>query len=904
MAVFTANFGTYALGTTVPGWTKRYRTDYFTAEVVPTAFPYSMGGNVLQLTYTSPTKAAALTCDALDNSTNVDILALGSFSITSLSHKAITIGGRLREPVAGIPIGYTMRPGYAGPGAYAYIYSHLSSTNATTVSSAPQANGYNDIDAGSDTYPKWVRFQIQGTTLRLKIWPHTHKEPAGWLIDVVDSAIIDPGWVGLFGSYTVATTSYYHYFAAATEGEPLLIPDIYNGDVLAGACTKGNAYVSSGSAQLSAGCYLERIDHITPNTYAVGMKAMLYQTTPTGVSRVARMAIYSGGASDTDPTGATLLADSGPTVIPATSAWHPFSLSESGTVTAVELPVGRLWLCLTTRLPVQSSSFVKTGTPYLTQGLNRDTCYYVAPAPYDTGDPSVPYPAVFPAGATVGAATLKYVYIQIQVGPASNFGVVVPRTASYTESLTLSDSTRVSIQEPYFFYEDLATFKSQLANRLNDPDMIYWTSDELLTIIHEALRTLSLLTWYNGYRLECTPNEAFQNLYTIDPPRLGMTMTDREMINRMQYDLMENITADWISGWAGTEQFNLADLTHALQKRRNRFLGETGAVITRVTDGDITLTDDGIIKIPDSIIDVRRVAWKDSVGYRNLWRVAEEEMTAFDPSWTTPAVQDPLYYSELAIKQAHMQLAPAPSALNDMELLTLSAGADFQPSLEPTAMGVNDDMAWIVKWGALAEILGGDNPARDPERAAYCEKRYQHGLQMANNYTTIIAARIGDTPIQVVTLAELDAYNGDWQKATPGAPQMVATAGLNYVAFYPPADGSTTISLDITRTAQLPWGDSDFIQLGRELYSPVLDYCVHLAMFKVGGAEFQATMPLLENFFEMCSNYNKRMEACSRLWGDMDKVTNAEEMTRLRTKTMGEPRTPENWGYGKPGGKQ
>ena len=132
---------------------------------------------------------------------------------------------------------------------------------------------------------------------------------------------------------------------------------------------------------------------------------------------------------------------------------------------------------------------------------------------------------------------------------------------------------------------------------------------------------------------------------------------------------------------------------------------------------------------------------------------------------------------------------------------------------------------------------------------------------------------------------------------------MVATAGLNYVAFSPPADGSTTISLDVTRTAQLPWGDSDFIQLGRELYSPVLDYCVHLAMFKVGGAEFQATMPLLENFFEMCSNYNKRMEACSRLWRDMDKVTNAEEMTRLRTKTMGEPRTPENWGYGKPGGK-
>lgn len=898
MAVYTTDFSEFSLGTNIPGWTHRYNTGASTAEIVNTSFVYSMSGKALRMTHGAST-IHALTCDALDNALNVEILTLGHYYY-SYPRIGLVPAGRMGG-LTSAPIMYTCRPWLGETPAYSTVYAYKASTSATTISSTNIASWYASIDTVSETNPIWIRFQIQGTTLRFKCWSHLHKEPTGWYIETVDSSISTGGWVGFFDHLASNGVRYSHYFAAATESESLYIPDTYNGDVYIGSHTKDNTGDFNDTVnQATPVCAMERVTVTRPNTYMVGLRGLIRWNA--NVTRSARMAVYVGGESDTDPTNATLVVDTGEVTTLAASAWNTFPLP--GTTTAIELPPGRYWICIMTKQYAAIHDISRYTNKYNAWGLNSAGPFYYLPAPYDTGDTSVEFPTMFPAGAIPNTGTNYYLGVQVMVGPASNFGVVVPRTASYTESLTLSDSTRVSIQEPYFFYEDLATFKSQLANRLNDPDMIYWTSDELLAIIHEALRTLSLLTWYNGYRLECTPNGAFQNLYTIDPMRLGMTMTDREMINRMQYDLMENITADWISGWAGTDQFNLADLTHALQKRRNRFLSETGAVITRITNGDITLTNDGIIKIPDSIIDVRRVAWKDSVGYRNLWRVAEEEMTAFDPSWTTPAVQDPLYYSELAIKQAHMQLAPAPSALNDMELLTLSAGADFQPSLEATAMGVNDDMAWIVKWGALAEVLGGDNPAKDPERAAYCEKRYQHGLQMANNYTTIIAARIGDTPIQVVTLAELDAYNGDWQKATPGAPQMVATAGLNYVAFSPPADGSTTISLDITRTAQLPWGDSDFIQLGRELYSPVLDYCVHLAMFKVGGAEFQATMPLLENFFEMCSNYNKRMEACSRLWRDMDKVTNAEEMTRLRTKTMGEPRTPENWGYGKPGGKQ
>lgn len=471
---------------------------------------------------------------------------------------------------------------------------------------------------------------------------------------------------------------------------------------------------------------------------------------------------------------------------------------------------------------------------------------------------------------------------------------------------TIEDSLSLDMTGGTMYsYETFAQLKAQLAARLHDTSKVFWTDTELAAILQETFRTFSLLTWH--WREQGTfntiPGTEMYDIATELSSRLGHTLTDRNLINDIQYHFQEDPTADWAAGWAGTAMFSMDDVAHCLQKRRNKFLADTGCYITR-TVADSGGPIGGRIVLADNIIDVRRVARDNSGVMTNLWRVNEEELTAFDTSWAAPAAQDPTEYSVMATPPLTVQLSPAPLAAATLDMLTVSAGSDFTPAVAATVVGVPDDMAWIVKWGAMADLLLKDGPARDPERAKYCEERYQHGVALARLATPIVQARIGSLPLTVCALAELDAYSPGWQSHTAALPTTLATAGMNYIALDPPPNVGVAVYLDVVQNAPVPSDDADLVQIGREMVSTILDYAVHLAMFKVGGGEWQATTQLMEQFLLMCGNYNKRMEAASRLWKDMHSVTNYEEATRRRMKTAGEPRTPENWGYGKPGGRQ
>jgi hypothetical protein len=470
---------------------------------------------------------------------------------------------------------------------------------------------------------------------------------------------------------------------------------------------------------------------------------------------------------------------------------------------------------------------------------------------------------------------------------------------------TIEDNLFINtMREAMYSYETFAQLKAQLAARLHDTSKVFWPDAELTSILQETFRTFSLLTWH--WREQGTfntiPGTEMYDIATELSSRLGHTLTDRNLINDIQYHFQEDPTADWAAGWAGTAMFSMDDVAHCLQKRRNKFLADTGCYITR-TVADSGGPIGGRITLADNIIDVRRVARNNSGVMTNLWRVNEEELTAFDTSWAAPAAQDPTEYSVMAAPPLTVQLSPAPLAAATLDMLTVSAGSDFTPTVSATVVGVPDDMAWIVKWGAMADLLLKDGPARDPERAKYCEERYQHGVALARLATPIVQARIGSLPLTVCALAELDAYSPGWQSHTAALPTTLATAGMNYIALDPPPNIGVAVYLDVVQNAPVPSDDADLVQIGREMVSTILDYAVHLAMFKVGGGEWQATTQLMEQFLLMCGNYNKRMEAASRLWKDMHSVTNYEEATRRRMKTAGEPRTPENWGYGKPGGK-
>jgi hypothetical protein len=124
--------------------------------------------------------------------------------------------------------------------------------------------------------------------------------------------------------------------------------------------------------------------------------------------------------------------------------------------------------------------------------------------------------------------------------------------------------------------------------------------------------------------------------------------------------------------------------------------------------------------------------------------------------------------------------------------------------------------------------------------------------------------RVNNVPAQISSVRGADLYNTSWQGADPGVPRQVAYSGMNLFALNPPADsGIDGVPYDLTVTvvenAPIPTLDDDQIQVSREDLDVLLDYCVHIAMLKAGGADFMSTLPLYKRFMTQAALYNRKL---------------------------------------------
>ena len=70
--------------------------------------------------------------------------------------------------------------------------------------------------------PYLMRFRVNGTAIKIKVWAESGSEPATWDIEATDSAIAAGGWVGV-GRYGVATQDV-DWVAFTTSGETATFP--------------------------------------------------------------------------------------------------------------------------------------------------------------------------------------------------------------------------------------------------------------------------------------------------------------------------------------------------------------------------------------------------------------------------------------------------------------------------------------------------------------------------------------------------------------------------------------------------------------------------------------------------------------------------------------------------------
>lgn len=451
--------------------------------------------------------------------------------------------------------------------------------------------------------------------------------------------------------------------------------------------------------------------------------------------------------------------------------------------------------------------------------------------------------------------------------------------------------------------------RNDLALRLSDPNKIFWLDAELKLYLKESLRTFNSIS--NFFRAKSTFSTqsgfAFYDLtktsnpdlitagtgnLSTNPPNLaGYSLIDRDLIIDIEYALIESITTNFsLSTPALTEMFTMADIVGAIQDRRNNFLLETGIHISHnqfayvaptipivPVDGRVLLSE-----TTDAIIDIRRVAWSNSRTqlYSALFREDEYNATSYASDWETPQDVDPSEYSIFLSPKIGIQVIPVSSESGFLDILSVNSPTNLDQTTG-VLLNIPDDLAWIIKFGALADLLTKEGQAYNPTRAAYCQQRWLQGIEIAKSYQLINQITIDGKIVRVSSISDADYYNSDWQNLS-GTPTNALICGRNLLALTPVPTSTITIELNLVRNIEIPTLDADFVQIPREYYSDLLDYATHLAMFKCSGGEFQGTFQLLNSFMKSAMENNDRLRAEAKNYDIMKSLSSKEEVDKVR----------------------
>ena len=211
----------------------------------------------------------------------------------------------------------------------------------------------------------------------------------------------------------------------------------------------------------------------------------------------------------------------------------------------------------------------------------------------------------------------------------------------------------------------------------------------------------------------------------LDSPA-SWSVTDAQQLQSAEYRLLENGNAD-ADGVFQTTMFTVSQFLDALGQRQQRFLKETGAIVTRVTEA--TTPQVPRYALPSDLVVVRRVTWQNVSG--SIYALYPADTYSLDtgmPDWMFD-FSDPVVYSLSALPTLEMEIRQAP---NDAGTLALNYVA-LAPTLDGSGikLAVPDEFAPTLLYGALADLLASDGEGKDLMRASYCERRYALGVEMA-----------------------------------------------------------------------------------------------------------------------------------------------------------------------------
>jgi hypothetical protein len=474
-------------------------------------------------------------------------------------------------------------------------------------------------------------------------------------------------------------------------------------------------------------------------------------------------------------------------------------------------------------------------------------------------------------------------------------------------------------------YVSFSAARQELANRLYDSLKQFWSDTELKSLLLEALRTWNAMTsyWKNDFTFSSQQNVMWYDLTdainlpnTLRPFTIGVGIYPD-----IQFALLEPATGIF---WPGVStQFTADDLINAVSRRQDEILSITGCTTTR----RLIPAVNGRITLPDTVIDVRRIAYLPASGSSSnlygvglygaglyplpviglpstMWPSDAWDQESFVPLYLQNAAGTPLTYLLSVQPPISFDVDRAPGFSGSYELLTVESASGQALGTNTYGSGfygaglygggafvsIPDDWFHLVKWGALADMLSRDANAADPLRAQYCEMRYRMGLRLLSIAPALLAIRNNNMLLQIDSVRNADLFNPSWEGAAPGNPSIVYHSGLNLIAVLPPPPntGPYVLTATVVQNAPVPVLDSDFIQMAREDYDAILDYSEHIALFKSGGAEFTDSMPLLKRFLSQAQLYNAKLSEMGEYTSVLYNLSQLQEETAPRMAPAGE----------------
>lgn len=417
---------------------------------------------------------------------------------------------------------------------------------------------------------------------------------------------------------------------------------------------------------------------------------------------------------------------------------------------------------------------------------------------------------------------------------------------------------------PYSYITFLQA-RNNLAAKLYDSGKVFWTDTELKLYLVEALRTFNALTgfWIADYAFTVSNITApWFRTSTVPSPR-QYTLTDADLYTIVLYHIMEAQLAAGL--WQGTGQFTVTDLTQAYEQRQNEILTIAAGNVQNLSP-IVLVPNTRTVILPDNTLDVRRCRYNQTgpppppalPSPQVLWRADPGSLQYFSPGYRqTP--QNPRNYEVSERPPLNVDVDYPPTGIGQLEFLgTQACTSPALPASVPLALP--NDWSWVLKWGMLMDLMNKQGECQDVPRSQYCTARYMEGVELLQICPWLQACEFNNVPVGVDSVMERDTFDPYWETHA-SVRQGLVVAGIDLMSVCPRPAGPNIlgVNLELVQSAPVPVLDGDFVQTPRDTLDIILDYAVHLAMFKSGGQEFQDTMTLFDNFRKGCGLYNKRI---------------------------------------------